>query len=54
MKDENNNTKATNGEREREENLSSDTLKPNIPHEAHTYRLMVKSLELVNSLAMTW
>ncbi len=53
-KDENNNTVATNAEREREKNWSSDTLEANILHEMHTYRQMVMSLYLVNSLAMPW
>jgi len=53
-KDENNNTGAAIVEREGEENQSSDTLKANIPHDTHTYRVMVKSLELVNSPAMPW
>jgi len=34
-KEENNNTKVTNAEREREENQSSDTLKANTLHETH-------------------
>ena len=51
-KEENNNTEATDSEREREERQSSDTLKVNIPYETHTYKLMIKSLELVNSSAM--
>jgi len=40
--------------REREENWSSDTLEANIFNETHTYKLMVKSLDLLNSFAMPW
>lgn len=50
-KEENNNTRATNAEREREERTR---LVIPILHETHTYRLVVNSLELVNLVAMTW
>ena len=38
--------------KEREENQSNDALKASVLCETHTYKLMVKSLELVNSSTM--
>ena len=40
--------------KEREENWYSGTRRANILHKTHTQRLMIKSSELVNSLAMPW
>ena len=51
-KEENNSNGLSNEKSEREEKQSSDTPKVNISHVTHTYKLMVKSLELVNSPVM--